>query len=75
MTEASSGKWKGQLKLSKRGRPRLRHFLYLITMCRVMGNQKFKALHHHKVQVKSQKDEIYYEVMWKVSSALSCNGS
>ncbi|MBA2937152.1 hypothetical protein HZF08_02425 [Paenibacillus sp. CGMCC 1.16610] len=45
MTEASSKKWKGQLKLSKHVRPQLRHFLYLITMCNVMSNQEFKALH------------------------------
>ncbi|OPH51173.1 hypothetical protein BC351_35575 [Paenibacillus ferrarius] len=55
MTEASWGKSKGQLKLSKRGRPRLRHFLFLITMCMVMSNQEFKALHHHNVQVKKLK--------------------
>jgi transposase len=42
LTEASSGKWKGQMTLSKRGRPRLLHFLYLITMCMVMSNQEFK---------------------------------
>ncbi|MBP1967906.1 IS110 family transposase [Paenibacillus aceris] len=55
ITEASSGKWKGQLTLSKRGRPRLRHFLYLITMSMVMNNQEFKALHHHNVEVKKLK--------------------
>jgi transposase len=31
LAEASSGKWRGQMKLSKRGRPRLRRFLYLIS--------------------------------------------
>lgn len=55
LTEASSGKWKGQMTISKRGRPRLRHFLYLITMCMVMSNQEFKALHHYNVQVKKLK--------------------
>jgi transposase len=55
LTEASSGKWKGQMTLSKRGRPRLRHFLYLITMCMVMTNPEFKALHHHNVEVKKLK--------------------
>ncbi len=55
LTEASSGKWKGQMTLSKRGRPRLRHFLYLITMCMVMNNQEFKALHHHNIKVKKLK--------------------
>ena len=53
------------MMLSKRGRPRLRHFLYLMTMCMVMTNQKFKALHHYNVQVKeAEKDEIHHEVMW-----------
>jgi transposase len=70
VTEASSGKWKGQLKLSKRGRPRLRHFLYLITMYMVMSNQEFKALHHHNVQVKKLKKMKYYETMWKASSTM-----
>lgn len=55
LTEASSGKWKGQLTLSKRGRPRLRHFLYLITMSMVMNNSEFSALHQHNVQVKKLK--------------------
>jgi transposase len=55
LTEASSGKWRGQMTLSKRGRPRLRHFLYLITMCMVMTNKEFKALHQHNVQVKKLK--------------------
>lgn len=55
LTEASSGKWKGQMTLSKRGRPRLRHFLYLITMCMIMTNPEFMALHHHNVQVKKLK--------------------
>jgi transposase len=55
LTEASSGKWKGQMALSKRGRPRLRHFLYLITMCMVMTNQEFRALHQHNVEVKKLK--------------------
>lgn len=43
LAEASSGKWKGQMVLSKRGRPRLRHFLYLITMCMVMTNPEFNV--------------------------------
>ncbi|NOU95691.1 IS110 family transposase [Paenibacillus sp. LMG 31456] len=55
LSEASSGKWRGQMVLSKRGRPRLRHFLYLITMCMVMTNPEFKALHQRNVQVKKLK--------------------
>ncbi|WP_376698266.1 IS110 family transposase [Cohnella lubricantis] len=49
LTEASSGKWSGKIALSKRGRPRLRRFLYLMTMCMVMTNSAVRALHHHNV--------------------------
>jgi hypothetical protein len=41
--------------LSKRGRPRLRRFLYLMTMCMVMTNPDIRALHHHNVDVKKLK--------------------
>ncbi len=32
LAEASSGKWTGQMKISKRGRSRLRRFIFLMTM-------------------------------------------
>ncbi|MCM3677417.1 IS110 family transposase [Peribacillus simplex] len=53
--EASSGKWKGQIVISKRGRSRLRRFLYLATMSLVMNNPEFKALHANNVRVKKIK--------------------
>lgn len=55
LAEASSGKWRGKMVLSKRGRPRLRHFLYLMTMCMVMTNPDVRALHHHNVDIKKVK--------------------
>ncbi|PGY03822.1 IS110 family transposase [Bacillus sp. AFS031507] len=55
LAEASSGKWKGQIVISKRGRSRLRRFLYLATMSLVMNNQEFKAIHSHNVKVKKMK--------------------
>ncbi|WP_282940508.1 IS110 family transposase [Paenibacillus sp. RC67] len=55
LAEASSGKWRGKMVLSKRGRPRLRRFLYLMTMCMVMTNPDVRALHHYNVQVKKLK--------------------
>ncbi|AFH60331.1 IS110 family RNA-guided transposase [Paenibacillus caseinilyticus] len=55
LAEASSGKWKGKMVLSKRGRPRLRRFLYLMTMCMVMTNPDVKALHQHNVREKKLK--------------------
>jgi transposase len=55
LAEASSGKWKGQIVISKRGRSRLRRFLYLATMSLIMNNTEFKAMHIHNVKVKKMK--------------------
>src|SRR5699024_747951 len=55
LAEASSGKWKGQIVLSKRGRSRLRRYLFLATMSLVVNNPEFKALHAHNVKVKKMK--------------------
>ncbi|MFE4431017.1 IS110 family transposase [Peribacillus butanolivorans] len=55
LVEASSGKWKGQIVLSKRGRSRLRRYLFLATMSLVMNNPEFKALHSNNVKVKKIK--------------------
>jgi transposase len=55
LAEASSGKWRGQIVISKRGRSRLRRFLYLATMSLVANNPEFKALHSHNVKVKKIK--------------------
>ncbi len=55
LAEASSGKWRGTMFLSKRGRPRLRRFLYLMAMCMVMTNPEFRALHRYNVEEKKQK--------------------
>jgi transposase len=55
LAEASSGKWRGQIVISKRGRSGLRRFLYLATMSLVMNNPEFRALHAHNVKVKKMK--------------------
>jgi transposase len=55
LAEASSGKWKGQIVISKRGRSRLRRFLYLATMSLVMNNPEFKTLHAINVEEKKIK--------------------
>lgn len=55
LAEASSGKWRGKMVLSKRGRPRLRRFLYLMTMCMVMTNPAVRAAHHYNVDIKKLK--------------------
>ncbi|MBT2671241.1 transposase [Streptomyces sp. ISL-14] len=55
LAEASSGKWKGQIVLSKRGRSRLRRYLFLATKSLVMNNPEFKVLHSNNVNVKKIK--------------------
>ncbi|SEP19239.1 IS110 family transposase [Paenibacillus sp. OV219] len=55
LAEASSGKWTGQMKISKRGRSRLRRFIFMMTMSLVMNNPEFQAMHAHNVQVKKMK--------------------
>ncbi|WP_045523243.1 IS110 family transposase [Neobacillus niacini] len=55
LAEASSGKWKGQIVISKRGRSRLRRFLYLATMSLVMNNPESKDIHTYNVKVKKMK--------------------
>jgi transposase len=55
LAEASSGKWKGQIVLSKRGRSRLRRFLFIATMSLVINNPEFKAIHATNVKVKKIK--------------------
>ncbi|WP_010493213.1 IS110 family transposase [Paenibacillus elgii] len=55
LAEASSGKWMGQMKISKRGRSRLRRFIFMMTMSLVGNNPDFKAMHAYNVQVKKMK--------------------
>ncbi|OAB33013.1 IS110 family transposase [Paenibacillus glacialis] len=55
LAEASSGKWTGQMKISKRGRSRLRRFIFMMTMSLVANNSEFKAMHAYNVQVKKMK--------------------
>ncbi len=55
LAEASSGKWKGQMSISKRGRPRLRHALFMATMALIMNDVSFKRQHEVNVKTKSMK--------------------
>lgn len=47
LKENSSGKHKGQTRITKRGRPRLRALLFRCVMPLVANNPEFKALHHY----------------------------
>jgi transposase len=53
--EDSSGKHKGQIKITKRGRPKLRKALYLYMVSLVRNNPEFRQLHQHNKEVKKIK--------------------
>lgn len=71
LAEASSGKWKGKIVLSKRGRSRLRRYLFLTTLSLVANNPDFKALHAHNVKVKKiKKMKSIMKLMGKLARIL-----
>lgn len=55
LAEASSGKWKGQMSISKRGRPRLRHALFMATIALIMNDVSFKRQHEVNEKTKNMK--------------------
>jgi transposase len=55
LSENSSGKHKGEVKLTKRGRPGLRKVLYQAVFHMVSVNPEFKALHQYNKQIKKMK--------------------
>jgi len=52
LAEKTSGKYKGKIKLSKRGNSLLRKHLFLAVIHLVKGNEAFKAWHQHNVEQK-----------------------
>ncbi|KRF43890.1 IS110 family transposase [Paenibacillus sp. Soil787] len=55
LAESTSGKKKGQIVISKRGRRQLRKYLYLAVIGLVANNPAFKQWHETNVQVKKMK--------------------
>ncbi len=53
LSENSSGTYRGQVKITKRGRPGLRKLLFLAVFHMVSVNPEFKALHQHNKRVKN----------------------
>ena len=53
--EDSSGKHKGKVSITKRGRPGLRKFLYLAVLHLVVNNEEFRKLHHYYTRTKKMK--------------------
>ena len=52
LAERSSGKYKGQVKLTKRGNSLLRKHLYFTVFQLLSNNPAFQSLHAHNVEVK-----------------------
>jgi transposase len=52
LAERSSGKYKGQIKLTKRGNSLLRKHLYFTVFHQLSFNEAFQALHAHNTEVK-----------------------
>jgi len=52
LAERSSGKYKGQIKLTKRGNALLRKHLYFTVFDLLSHNHAFQALHAHNLEVK-----------------------
>lgn len=52
LAERSSGKYKGQIKLTKRGNALLRKHLYFTVFYLLSYNRAFQALHAHNIEVK-----------------------
>lgn len=53
LSENSSGTYRGQVKITKRGRPGLRKILFITVFQMVSVNPEFRALHQHNKQVKN----------------------
>ncbi|TVY01484.1 IS110 family transposase [Paenibacillus cremeus] len=53
--EDSSGKHKGKVQITKRGRSGLRKFLYLAVLHLVVNNEEFRALRHHYTKIRKMK--------------------
>jgi transposase len=57
LAERTSGKYKGQIKLSKRGDATLRKYMYLATISVIGTNPVFRQMHENNVQIKQMKKQ------------------
>lgn len=55
LAERSSGKYVGKIKLSKRGNPRLRKYLFLVVIHLLKHSPTFRRWHRHNVDNKGMK--------------------
>jgi hypothetical protein len=66
-----SGKYKGQIKLSKRGDATLRKYLYLAMITLVGTNPVFRQMHENNVQIKQmKKQQSLFKLLGKLARIL-----
>ena len=71
LAEQTSGKYKGQIKLSKRGRRQLRKYLYLMMLGLVSHHEAFKLGHAYNVNVlKMKKQKSIFKLIGKLARTL-----
>jgi transposase len=68
LAESMSGKRKGQIVLSKRGRRQLRKYLYLAMLTLVCNHPAFKRWHEHNVKVlRMKKQKSIFKLIGKLA--------
>lgn len=71
LAEDTSGKRKGQMVISKRGRRQLRKYLYLAVMNLVANTPAFRAWHEHNVKnLKMKKQRSIFKLIGKLARIL-----
>lgn len=78
LSESASGKRKGKIVLSKRGRRQLRKYLYLAVLGLVANQESFRRWHAHNVTIlKMKKQKSIFKLIGKLARivvALANNG-
>ena len=68
LCESTSGKRKGQIVMSKRGRRQLRKYLYLAVVGLVANHPAFKSWHRHNVHhLKMKKQQSIFKLIGKLT--------
>jgi transposase len=71
LAERMSGKYKGQIMLSKRGDAKLRKYMYLATITLVGTNPVFRQMHENNVQIKQmKKNQSVFKLLGKLARIL-----
>lgn len=71
LAESTSGKRRGQIVLSKRGRRQLRKYLYLAVVLLVANHPAFKRWHAHNVEtLKMKKQRSIFKLIGKLARIL-----